>query len=108
MKSIAVGVLVLLLAVATSAGGVTVAGGGSKRTDCLVQLQASGLGFPGGKAVFKGATCADGDPCDADGARNGSCLYTPMVCLNQSDPALPKCTAAVVKTIRFKGKNGKK
>jgi OmcA/MtrC family decaheme c-type cytochrome len=108
MKRSVVGVFVIVLAVATSAGGVTVAGGGSKRTDCLVQLQASGLGFPGGKAVFKGATCADGDPCDADGARNGACLYTPMICLNQSDPALPKCTAAVVRTIRFKGKNGKK
>ena len=96
-RSVAVGVFVIVLVVATSAGGVTIAGGGSKRTDCLVELSASGLGFPGGKAVFKGATCADGDPCDATGA----CLFTPMVCLNQSDPALPKCTTpAVVRTIR--------
>ena len=107
-RFVAVGVVVIVLAVGTSAHGVTVAGGGSKRTDCLVQLQASGLGFPGGKAVFKGATCADGDPCDADGARNGACLYTPMICLNQTDPALPKCSPAVVRTIRFKGKNKKK
>ena len=106
-RSVIVGVFVMVLVVATSAGGVTVAGGGSKRTDCLVQLQASGLGFPGGKAIFKGATCADGDPCDADGARNGSCLYTPMICLNQTDPALPKCSPAVVRTIGFKGKNKK-
>ena len=106
-RSVAVGVVVIVLAVGTSAHGVTVAGGGPGRTDCLVELRASGLGFPAGKAVFKGATCADGDPCDADGARNGSCLFTPMICLNQSDPALPKCSPAVVQKIKFKAKNGK-
>jgi hypothetical protein len=107
MWFVAVGVFVMVLAVATSAGGVTVAGGGPAKTDCLVELRASGLGFPAGKAVFKGATCADGDPCDADGARNGSCLFTPMICLNQSDPALPKCSPAVVQKIKFKAKYGK-
>jgi hypothetical protein len=96
--------VILALAIARSAAGVTVAGGGPGRTDCLVELQASGIGFPGGKKLFKGATCADGDPCDADGLRNGSCLFTPMVCLNQSDPALPKCSPAQVQRIKFKGK----
>jgi OmcA/MtrC family decaheme c-type cytochrome len=106
-RSVAVGVLVVALAVARGAGGVTVAGGGPAKTDCLVELQASGLGFPSGKAVFKGATCADGDPCDADGVRNGSCLFKPMICFNQSDPALPKCTPAVVNKLKLKAKNGK-
>ena len=99
--------VILALAVAKSAGGVTVAGGGPKGTDCLVELVASGIGFPAGKKVFKGTTCADGDPCDADGVRNGSCLFTPIICLNQSDPALPKCSPAQIKKIRFKAKNGK-
>jgi len=96
----------LLLGVATNAGAVTVAGGGAKNTDCLVELVASGIGFPGGKKVFKGTTCADGDPCDADGVRNGSCLFTPTICLNQTDPALPKCKPAMIKKIKFKIKNG--
>jgi OmcA/MtrC family decaheme c-type cytochrome len=98
-------IVVLVLAVSKSAGGVTVAGGGPGKTDCLVELVASGLGFPSGAKVFKGATCADGDPCDADGQRNGSCLFTPSVCLNQSDPALPKCTPAQIQKIKFKSKN---
>jgi OmcA/MtrC family decaheme c-type cytochrome len=100
-------VVVLSLVVAGRAGGVTVAGGGPGRTDCLVELVGSGIGFPGGKSIFKGSTCADGDPCDADGLRNGSCHFTPVICLNQSDPALPKCSPAVIKKVRFKAKNGK-
>src|SRR5262245_23961459 len=83
-------------------------GAGPARTDCLVMLGTTGIGFPGGAKVFKGTTCADGDPCDADGARNGSCLFTPVVCLNQTDPALPKCTPAQIKHVKLKAKNGKK
>jgi OmcA/MtrC family decaheme c-type cytochrome len=94
----------LVLVVARSAAGVTLAGGGPGRTDCLVELLASGIGFPGGRAVFKGTTCADGDPCDADGVRDGSCLFTPVVCLNQADPGLPKCSATQVRKVRFKAK----
>src|SRR5262245_56599889 len=103
-------IVVLVLALSGTAGGVTVAGGGKGSIDYLVELVASGLGFPAGKAVFKGSTCADGDPCDADGVRNGSCLFMPMICLNQADPALPNCGPAQVKSIHFKAKdrNGKK
>ena len=66
-RSVAVGLFVMVLAVATRAGGVTVAGGGPAKTDCLVELRASGLGFPAGKAVFK-AQCAKchGDSGDSD------------------------------------------
>ena len=99
-------VVIVVLVLAQSAGAVTVAGGGPKNTDCLVELYASGIGFPAGNKVFKGTTCADGDPCDADGVRNGSCLFRPMICLNQSDPVLPKCRPAKIKKIRFKAKNG--
>ena len=106
-RSASLWVVPLLLAAANGAGAVIVAGGGPKGTDCLVELVPSGIGFPGGKKVFKGSTCADGDPCDADGARNGSCLIRPTVCLNQSDPTFPKCRPAKIKKIRFKAKNGK-
>jgi OmcA/MtrC family decaheme c-type cytochrome len=99
---------VLVLGVSLSAWPATLAGGGSKRTDCLVEVVSNGLGYPGGAAVLTGATCADGDVCDADGRRDGVCLFTPMVCLNAADPALPKCTPpAEVSKITFKGKLGK-
>ena len=106
-RSVSVCVVALFLVVAKSAGGVMVAGKGPGRTDCLVQLDTSGIGFPGGKKVFKGATCADGDPCDADGVRNGVCLFRPTVCLNQTNPSLPKCSPAQIGNISFKAKNGK-
>jgi OmcA/MtrC family decaheme c-type cytochrome len=105
-RLISAGVVVLAIAIASPAGAVIVAGKGSAHNDCLVELMATGIGFPKGKSVFKGTTCADGDPCDTDGVRNGSCHFTPMICLNQSDPGLPKCTPGVVKKITFKAKNG--
>lgn len=102
--------LVALVAwsVAERASAVTLSGGESKKSDCYVEILTNGLGFPAGAAVFKGSTCADGDVCDADGVRNGVCLFTPMVCLNVSDPVLPKCSPpAQVSSITFKGKFGK-
>jgi len=53
------------------ASATTISGGGSKRNDCAVTLQADGLGFPGDKPLLKGATCADGGPCDSDGVVKG-------------------------------------
>jgi hypothetical protein len=102
------GATLLFWMLPVAASAVTLAGGGSKRNDCLVEILANGLGYPGGVAVFTGTTCADGDVCDADGLRNGACLFTPMVCLNAADPALPRCNApAEVSRITFKGKLGK-
>ena len=36
------------------ASATTISGGGSKRNDCAVTLQADGLGFPGDKPLLKG------------------------------------------------------
>ncbi len=96
-----------ILVLAGGARAVTIPGGGNdKKADCHVELMTNGVGFPAGGAL-KGSTCADGDVCDADGARNGSCLFTPVVCLNVADPALPKCSVAQISSVTFKGKIGK-
>jgi OmcA/MtrC family decaheme c-type cytochrome len=98
------GATLLLWGLPAVAVAVTLAGGGSRRNDCLVELAANGLGYLGGAVVFTGTTCADGDVCDADGLVDGACLFTPTVCLNAADPVLPRCNApAVISRITFKG-----
>ena len=81
LKSLAVP---LLLAVAPLqlAAATLVPGGGSRRTDCMMQMSAEGVGFPTGKTP-KGVSCADGDVCDLDGQRNGVCVFRERLCLNQ-------------------------
>jgi OmcA/MtrC family decaheme c-type cytochrome len=76
--------IALLLAVAPMqvAAATLVPGGGSRRTDCMMQMSAEGVGFPTGKTP-KGVSCADGDVCDLDGQRNGVCLFQISLCLNQ-------------------------
>ena len=91
-----------LLAWSVSAPAATVPGTTGKKTSCITQLTAPGLGFPAGKA-FKGATCADGDTCDADGERNGACVFSTQLCSNVPSG---KCTGSTVKSIRLKAKNG--
>lgn len=99
------GVAVIAWSLPLAALAVSLPGGGPKRNDCLVEVMVNGSGFPGA-GPFTGATCADGDACDADGARNGSCLFTPMVCLNVAEA---RCNApAQISRITFKGKLGKR
>jgi hypothetical protein len=64
-----------------------VAGGGSSASDCAVELY-------GIEVADKTATCADGAPCDADGAANGSCLFPVGLCFNVADPDLADCSDA--------------
>lgn len=61
-----------------------VAGGGSPKTDCAVEIY--------GIAVDdKSATCVDGAACDADGTVNDSCLFPIGLCFNVADPQLTEC-----------------
>ena len=78
---------ILLLGLATSAGAVSIPGGGSKRNDCAVALQADGLAFPAGNERPKGTSCADGGPCDADGTIDGACEFLVAFCLNVETPS---------------------
>src|SRR5262245_2957392 len=81
-----------------------VPGGGSRRTDCMMQMSAEGVGFPTGKTP-KGVSCADGDVCDLDGQRNGVCLFQVSLCLNQPTRS---CRPRPVKraTVKTKKKSG--
>jgi OmcA/MtrC family decaheme c-type cytochrome len=99
--------LTVLLVSGGSATAVMLPGGGPQRSDCFVVLMSNGLGFPAGTSRARGATCADGDVCDADGTRDGVCHFTPMVCLNAVDPALARCSTAQISAVTFKGKIGK-
>lgn len=96
----AVLVPLLTLSWVTVGAAVTVPGGGGKRNDCVAQLVAPGVGFPAGKTP-KGATCADGDACDADGERDGACRFAVQLCTNVPSG---RCTGATVRSIRLKAK----
>ena len=95
-------IAILLVGLTGVAAAVSIPGGGSKRNDCVVTMQAPGLGFPADK-VFKGATCADGGPCDADGMVNGSCDFLVSLCLNAPSDE-PKCSTAEVSSLAVTGK----
>jgi hypothetical protein len=64
-----------------------VAGGGSSKSDCAVELY-------GLQVVGKVAECVDGAPCDVDGAENDSCLFPVGLCFNVADPDLTDCSDA--------------
>src|SRR5262245_40596470 len=96
-RATAVGVL--LFALAGVAGAASIPGGGSKRNDCAVNLQADGLAFPSDKARPTGVSCADGGPCDADGTIDGSCRLLVALCTNVESEALAACGPAEVTSI---------
>ncbi len=76
------------------APGRCIAGGGSKRTDCLLELTSGGpLTFNRrGTKIRSGLRCADGDPaCDLDGARDGQCTFGVALCFANDDPRYPRC-----------------
>ena len=61
---------------------VTVGGGGSSRTDCLLVLRASANDPPDKP---KRVTCTDGDrSCDNDGTVNGVCEFVVGACANST------------------------
>ena len=91
---------VLALGSGIWASAVTIPGGGPVAKDCLVVVMADGLGFPGDK-TFKGSTCADGNPCDGDGVRDGVCRIPTAVCVNV---ALQGCSSATVNSITLTAK----
>jgi hypothetical protein len=61
----AAGLVAWTLALTSAAGATMLPGGGSRRTDCIAELSATGTAFPAGRRVL-GVTCADGDACDQD------------------------------------------
>jgi OmcA/MtrC family decaheme c-type cytochrome len=81
------------------------AGGGSRRTDCLVEVATTGVPFPAGKTAL-GATCLDGDGCDLTSARN-TCQFSVSICLNARDPVLGRCRPKSVTRVRVRQRGRK-
>ncbi len=86
----------MLAGVAGPAAALVIGGGGSKRTDCLLALDAP-VNDPLTKP--KRILCTDGDSsCDADGVVNGECTFQISVCANSTyDTA--DCSLAGVQSI---------
>lgn len=83
--------LLCALVGAPPANAATVAGGGSKTTDCVVVFDVAGANSPKPPKAPKAVDCVDGDlACDADGERNGRCSFDVAVCVNAT--SLPSCS----------------
>lgn len=73
----------------------------SSRTDCIVEWLVTppppaGPGGVPGRTVL----CRDGDPaCDGDGAADDACTFALSLCVNATDPRLPRCTPTDVATL---------
>ena len=73
----------------------------SSRTDCIVEWLLTPAPPPGpGGIPSRTVLCRDGDPsCDRDMAANGACVFDLALCVNASDPRLPRCTPTDVATL---------
>ncbi len=77
----------------------TIPGGGSPKSDCLLEFAGVTPTRPGGRIV----RCSDGDPnCDADGMVDQKCTFEVTACLNNADPTLPACLASGVESVRVR------
>src|SRR4029079_12476159 len=87
-------------ALAACPGECPIPGGGSRRTDCLVEFDGVEPARSGGTAV----RCTDGDPaCDTDGVANGTCRFRGAACVHNADPRLPKCTPSDLASFTVRG-----
>ncbi len=84
----------VVLTAATAAHGFIIGGGGAGGGDCLAVFDAE-ANTPATKP--RHIRCADGDPCDADGAVNGTCQFPVAVCANSTFN--PRCTLNGVASI---------
>jgi hypothetical protein len=87
---------------ASPAPGRCIAGGGSRRTDCLVEFMPHGPATLNRRAtkVKPQVVCRDGDPtCDQDGARDGQCTFGIAVCFGNADPRYPVCAPEMIRSI---------
>ena len=82
--------------------GRCVAGGGSRRTDCLLEFLTTGRPSFNrrGTKLRPAVWCVDGDPvCDLDGARDGGCTFGVALCFGSADPRQPGCAPFPVRSV---------
>ncbi len=78
------------------APGRCIAGGGSQKTDCLLEFNTPGPITYNRRLsrVLPVLRCHDGDPtCDRDGKADGKCTFGVSVCVANHDPRLRRCAA---------------
>jgi hypothetical protein len=68
-----------------------VPGGGKAKSDCYAELEVTNLEAATVKKS-RVVTCRDGDPCDVGECGDDSCTFEVGLCVNQTDPALARCT----------------
>jgi len=88
-----------------AAPGRCIAGGGSKRDDCLVEINSVGPAplNPQGTRTKGLLRCRDGDPeCDRDAAADGRCTFGLIVCFGNDDPRLPQCRSVEMESFEVR------
>lgn len=78
-----------------------VAGGGSVRTDCAMEVYGLELVATSPGMAARSAICTDGAACDADGKADGTCTFPIGLCFNVNDARLPDCTPAPVASVEL-------
>lgn len=90
--------------------GRCIAGGGNRRTDCLVEFNTPApvsLNRRGTK-IKRILRCRDGDSaCDEDGAADGWCTFAITICLDNEDPRLPHCRPRGVESLEVRPLNAR-
>ena len=75
-------------------------GRGSARARCFAEWLVEPPPVFTGRRHRHSSSCHDGDSCDTDGdGTNHSCTFHLALCLNNTDPTLPKCTPTDVATV---------
>jgi hypothetical protein len=84
--------------------GRCIAGGGSERTDCLLEVTTTGPVTLNrrGTRVKRVVRCIDGEVgCDLDGAYDGQCTFGVAFCFGNSDPRYPGCTPSMIRSMEI-------
>ena len=84
------------------APGRCIGGGGSTRSDCLLEVTSSApVSLNRRRTRVKNVIrCSDGDAqCDLDGARDGQCTFGVSFCFGNADPRYPHCTPSEIQSM---------
>jgi hypothetical protein len=98
----------------TMLGGTLVGGGKKADSDCYAEAAVYGFEGLSDKRIVtdnKGSTitCTDGESCDAGPCGDDQCDMQVKVCVNQTAPNLPSCTApSGLDELKIKGKGKNK
>ena len=101
-RVVGLAVVVLSVVAARAVAGPNVAGGGPPASDCFVEFDLGAAAFTTHGATTK-VSCTECDPtCDADGKKDGTCVFTFGICPKQSGIASCKAST-VLRPIRIAG-----